>query len=71
MSEYTSPTGPAPLRLALSPEQAAVALGLGRTMVYGLIKTGQLRSLRVGTRRIIPVGAVEEFLAGLSDDVAL
>jgi len=53
----------APLRLALSPEQAAVALGIGRTTVYDLIARGQLRSLRVGRRRIIPVVALEAFLA--------
>jgi len=58
----------APLRLALSPEQAAVALGIGRTTVYDLIARGQLRSLRVGRRRIIPVVALETFLAEATRD---
>lgn len=55
-----------PIRLAVSPEQAAVALGIGRTTVYDLISRGQLRSLRVGRRRIIPVAALETFLAEAS-----
>jgi len=67
MPAHTQPTDTAPQQLALSPEQAAAALGLGRTTVYALIQSGQLRSLCVGRRRIIPVAAIETFLAAGTD----
>lgn len=35
---------------------------LGHTMVYGLLRTGDLRSLKVGRRRLIPVEWLEEWL---------
>ena len=41
--------------LALSPAQAARALSLSRPSLYGLLNSGQLRSVRVGSRRLIPV----------------
>ncbi len=38
-------------------------LGLGRTFVYGLISSGQLKSLKIGKSRLVPVWAIEEYLA--------
>ena len=49
---------------AISVEAAAVQLGLGRTAAYALVKSGRLRHVRVGMRILIPVRALEEFLAG-------
>lgn len=42
--------------------------GLGRTKLYELTKTGQIRSVKVGRRRMWPVSAVEEFVARLEQD---
>jgi len=47
---------------ALSVEDAARQLGVGRTITYGLIKNGALRSLKVGSRRLVPIGAIDEFI---------
>lgn len=69
MSARTQSVDGVPQQLALSPEQAATALGLGRTTVYALIQGGQLRSVRVGRRRIVPVAAIEAFLADAAHDV--
>ena len=51
-------------RLAFRVEEAAEALGLGRDSVFKLLREGRLRSVMVGSRRLIPVAAVHEFLAG-------
>jgi excisionase family DNA binding protein len=53
-------------RLLLRPEEAAQALGVGRTTVYELLRTGELRSVRIGALRRIPTDALAEYVAGLS-----
>jgi excisionase family DNA binding protein len=50
----------------LTPEQAARALGLGRTTVYALIREGELRSVRLGRSRRIPYANVIEFVERLN-----
>lgn len=50
-----------------SPNEASEALGIGRTRVFNLIKSGELRSTKYGTTRLIPVEAVDEFAARLMD----
>lgn len=50
-------------------EEAAEALRLGRTAVYELIRCGRLRTVKVGTRRLVPVEAVREYVESL-DGVA-
>lgn len=51
------------VRRALSVEQAALDLGIGRSLAYELVRAGKLRSVRAGQRILIPVSALEEFLA--------
>lgn len=48
--------------LAVSPAEAASITGLGRTTIYAAIKDGQLRSVKLGRRRLIRVAALEEWL---------
>ena len=48
--------------LAVSPDEAALLLGLKRTKVYELLADGTLRSLKVGRRRLIPTDALREFI---------
>jgi excisionase family DNA binding protein len=50
----------------LTPEQAARALGLGRTTVYALIRDGELRSVRLGRSRRIPYAHLIEFVERLN-----
>jgi excisionase family DNA binding protein len=38
-------------KLLLSPEEAAEALGVGRSRVYDLMRTRQLHSVRIGKSR--------------------
>ena len=51
-------------RLAYSPDEVAVALGISRELVNDLIRTGQLRSVKAGRRRLISRKHLDEFLNG-------
>ena len=44
---------------------AAKIIGLGRSKTWELISTGQLDSVRVGTRRLVPRQALDRFVADL------
>ena len=57
-------------KLLLTPEEAAAALAIGRTKVYELMGSGQLRSVRVGTCRRVPEVALREFVARLLENGA-
>jgi excisionase family DNA binding protein len=46
----------------LSIDEAAHALGIGRSLTYDLISRGGLRTVRVGRRRLIPAAAVAELI---------
>lgn len=50
-------------RLALSPTEAAEALGVSRSEIYRLMAEGSIRSKKVGRRRLIPVDEARAFLA--------
>ncbi len=52
----------APDRL-LSVDEAAGALGIGRSALYGELQAGRLRSVKVGRRRLVPSGALRDFIA--------
>ena len=57
-------------RLLLRPEEVARSLAIGRTAVFELIRTGELRSVKIGKSRRIPADAVVEYLAGHKADRA-
>lgn len=48
-------------RLFYRPKDAAVVLGMSRTAVFRLIKTGELRSIKRYGYRLIPASALLEF----------
>lgn len=49
-------------KLAVTPEEAADMLSIGRTQVYELIRAGELDSVVFGRARRIPVDALEDLL---------
>ena len=49
-------------RLALSADESAIALGVSVPTVYKALKTGGLRSRKIGTRRLIAVAELERWL---------
>jgi excisionase family DNA binding protein len=50
-------------RLAYSPSEAARLLSVGRTFLYTLLQDGKLKSVRLGSRRLITRAAIDELLA--------
>lgn len=64
--DTTSPITPRVLRV----EEAARALGIGRSLVYDLIRSGRLRSFKVGSRRLIPAAAIDEVITTLTEEAA-
>lgn len=56
--------------VALTVEEAARRLGIGRTKLYEYVSTGEIASVKIGSLRRIPAEAVNEFLTrqlGASD----
>ncbi|QSB15168.1 helix-turn-helix domain-containing protein [Natronosporangium hydrolyticum] len=51
--------------LLLRPEQAAQILSMSRWKVFELIRLGELRSVKSGGSRRIPVAAVREYVSRL------
>lgn len=45
--------------------EAAEALRLSKCAIYELIRSGQLRTVKVGRRRLVPVEALSEWVARL------
>lgn len=49
-------------RMALGVAETAALLGVSRTTVHALLRSGRLRSVKIGARRLIPVAEVERLL---------
>lgn len=52
-----------PKRIALTIDEAAAAVGIGRTLVFSEIKTGRLIARKVGRRTVILQDDLELWLA--------
>jgi excisionase family DNA binding protein len=52
--------------VALTVEEAARRLGIGRTTMYGLIASGQVSSVRIGRLRRIPAEALGAYVSARS-----
>lgn len=48
--------------IAVSPDEAARLCGVGRTTLYAAISSGELKSLKIGSRRLITIEAIREWL---------
>ena len=59
-SQTTTPTP-----LVLTVEEAADRLGVGRTLMYALVKSGDIESVTIGRLRRIPADALVTFVASL------
>jgi excisionase family DNA binding protein len=51
-------------------EEAAKALRVSRSAIYELIRSGQLRTVKQGRRRLVPVSALKEYVDQALDDSA-
>lgn len=69
--EGMSPAVPAvPVTLLLTAEEAAYALRVGRSKVYELMRSGALRSVKIGGSRRVSATALAEYVARLERDAA-
>ena len=52
-------------RKTLSVEDAGKVLGLSRASAYAAAQTGDLPTIRIGRRLLVPIAAVERLLASV------
>lgn len=52
-------------RVLLRVEEAAKALSIGRTTMYDLIRSGEIETVTIGTRRLVPLKAIERYVDSL------
>lgn len=48
--------------VAVSVGEAAKLLGLGKTKVYEMLRSGELQSRTVGRRRLVSMGSIQSFM---------
>ncbi|HEY9522259.1 MAG TPA: helix-turn-helix domain-containing protein [Thermopolyspora sp.] len=54
----------------LTTAEAAERLRIGRSTLYDLIRTNRLRTVKIGSRRLVPVAALAEVIELLSQETA-
>jgi excisionase family DNA binding protein len=57
-----SPSEDSTVRLLLTVEQAAQRLGIGRTLMYALVRDGDVESVHIGRLRRIPADALPRYV---------
>ncbi len=62
MQEHTS--------LASTIPTACSRLGIGRTLLYDLLKQGKLRSIKLGTRTLIPESELQRLITEQLSEIA-
>jgi excisionase family DNA binding protein len=50
----------------VSVDEAAAMLSVGRTLIYDLLASGDLVSVKIGVARRIPVSALHDFIERLA-----
>jgi excisionase family DNA binding protein len=49
-------------KITMSVQEAAETLGIGRAKAYEAVHTGEIPSVRIGSRIIVPVAALQKML---------
>jgi excisionase family DNA binding protein len=62
VQEHAEPA-PDPTMVALTVEEAARRIGVGRTTMYALIAAGEVQSVQIGRLRRIPAQALNDYIA--------
>jgi len=55
-------------KLAYSIKEASVAVGIGKTKLYKLIRNGHLKTIRIGQRRLLRADMLKAWLASLASE---
>lgn len=50
-------------RLAVAPAEAARLIGIGKTRFYELLAANEIKSIKLGARRLVRVADIEAWLA--------
>ncbi|MEU1624175.1 helix-turn-helix domain-containing protein [Streptomyces sp. NPDC020096] len=61
VQEHTAPQQDS-TRVALTVEEAAHRLGVGRTTMYALVASGEVQSVQIGRLRRVPVQALDSYI---------
>lgn len=51
-----------PIKLAFSVAETCDVLGLGKTNIYRLIADGELNTVKIGGRRLVPAASIQALL---------
>ncbi len=62
----SAPAVPDPTLVALTVEEAARRLGVGRTTMYSLLASGEIPSMAIGRLRRVPADALADYVAARS-----
>jgi excisionase family DNA binding protein len=57
-------------KLLLTTTEAASRLGIGRSTLYDLIRSNRLRTVKIGSRRLVPLAALDDVVALLVAETA-
>lgn len=55
-------------KLLLTPTEAAETLGIGRSKLYQLLRSGAVSSVRIGSCRRIPAASLPDLVTRLQQD---
>ena len=61
IGEHAGPGG----QVVYSVEEAAKLLGIGRTLMYQLVTSGEIDSFKIGRKRRVPGGAIDGYIKRL------
>ncbi len=59
-----------PFKEFYSVEEIIARLGIGRTLAYKLISAGEIKSIKVGVRRLVPAEAFDAYIERLKNEAA-
>lgn len=62
MTDITELLNHIPQVLAVSPNEAARLCSIGRTTLYAALSSGELKSVKIGARRLITLEALRDWL---------
>jgi excisionase family DNA binding protein len=62
MTDTTELLNQAAQLIAVSPNEAARLCSIGRTTLYAALSSGELKSVKIGTRRLITLEALRDWL---------
>lgn len=57
-------------RLVFSIPEAATLLGISRTLAYDLVQRGEIPTMQLGRRRVVPRASLAALVARVSSEVA-